>query len=66
VNTSNEERKTMVISSLDDLFTRWQWEWYRDDSNIFWIIPVGWIISTVIFPYKESLENYDWKKSIGL
>lgn len=29
-----------------------------------WIIPVGWIVSTLIFPYKEWLQHYDFKKSL--
>jgi hypothetical protein len=29
-----------------------------------WIIPVWWIISTIIFPYKEGLTSYNFTKSI--
>ena len=31
-----------------------------------WIIPVWWFVSTVIFPYKEWLTTYNFKKSIGM
>lgn len=31
-----------------------------------WIIPVGWFISTLIFPLKEGLKNYNYSKSMGI
>lgn len=29
-----------------------------------WIIPVWWFISTLIYPYKEWLQWYNYKKSL--
>ena len=29
-----------------------------------WIIPVGWIVSTLVYPYKEWLQWYDLKQSL--
>lgn len=56
-----------LIYSVAVGMVSWWFQHFLDSPmRSLWIIPVGWIISTVIFPYKESLENYDWKKSIGL
>lgn len=56
-----------LIYSVAVGMVSWWFQHFLDSPmRSLWIIPIWWIISTIIYPYKESLENYDWKKSIGL
>jgi hypothetical protein len=56
-----------LIYSVAVGMVSWWFQHFLDSPmRSLWIIPVGWVISTIIYPYKESLENYDWKKSVGI
>jgi len=55
-----------LIYSVAVGMVSWGFQHFLDSPmRSLWIIPIGWIISTIIFPYKESLKDYDWKKSVG-
>ncbi len=53
----------LIYSIAVGMVNGWFQHFLDSPMRSLWIIPVGWIVSTLIFPYKEWLNSYDIKKS---
>lgn len=54
----------LVFSIAVGMVSWWLQHFLDSPIRSLWIIPVWWLISTIIFPYKEELTNYNYKKSL--
>ena len=54
-----------LIFSIAIGMVSWGFQHFLDSPiRSLWIIPVGWFLSTLIFPYKEGLITYNFSKSM--
>ncbi len=53
----------LIYSVAVGMVNGWFQHFLDSPMRSLYIIPVGWILSTLIFPYKEWLTSYDLKKS---
>ncbi len=54
----------LIYSIAVGMVNGWFQHFLDSPMRSLWIVPVWWLISTAIFPYKESLSHYDIKKSL--
>lgn len=56
----------LIFSVAVGMVSGWFQHFLDSPMRSLWIIPVWWLVSTIIFPYKEWLINYNFKKSLGI
>ena len=53
----------LIYSVSVGMVNGWFQHFLDSPMRSLWIIPVGWLLSTLIFPYKEGIRSVDLKKS---
>jgi len=56
----------LIYSIAVGMVSGWFQHFLDSPMRSLWIIPLGWIVSTIIFPYKEWLTQVDYKKSFTI
>lgn len=54
----------LIFSVAIGMVSGWFQHFLDSPMRSLWIIPLWWIISTIIFPYKEGLTTYNFSKSM--
>lgn len=54
----------LIFSIAVGMVSGWLQHFLDSPIRSLWIIPVWWFISSAIFPYKEELTHYNYKKSL--
>lgn len=59
---------TALIYSLAVGMVSWGFQHFLDSpARSVWIIPVGFLVSLIMYPFKDSMnEKINWKKSIAI
>lgn len=54
----------LIYSVAVGMVSGWFQHFLDSPMRSLWIVPLGRLLSTIIFPYKEWIEFYDFKKSL--
>ncbi len=57
---------SLVFSIAIGMVSGWFQHFLDSPIRSLWVIPVGWFVSTLIFPYKEWLKSYHFAKSLTI
>jgi hypothetical protein len=57
---------SLIFSIAIGMVSGWFQHFLDSPMRSLWVIPVGWFVSTLIFPYKEWLKSYHLGKSLAI